>query len=162
NPGFAIRHPRIALSGSKRRDRDVDVDGIRRKGVAHSNLARSIEQLIGQSEKPARSSEEVILPPKQVVSLARHDVDEVTFELHECVPHSECCVVEIRSLCGVARAGRLPGRSAAAIDIWLIAKQVKLEHPARAYAAECRCLRFESEPAVSDGELQARVVVGLC
>ncbi len=52
--------------------------------MAHAKLRRSIEHLIGQSEKPARGSEEVILPTQQVVSLARQDVDDVTLELHVC------------------------------------------------------------------------------
>src|SRR5579863_1215019 len=77
------------------------------------------------------------------------------------MPNAEGCIVEICGLGRVTGAGCLPRRSPSAIYAGLIAEQVKLEHPTRANAAECGCLRFETQAGVSDGELQARIVVGL-
>jgi hypothetical protein len=125
---LGIRRCRIALSRAEPPGRDFEVDGIRREGVAQAKLRRSIEQLIWHSEETARGSEEVILPTQEIVRLTRQDVDDGILKLHIRVPNTECRIVKIRGFSRGTGARWLPRRSPAAIDAWLIAKQVKLEH----------------------------------
>jgi len=92
--GHLAPRNRVEPGGTPRRD--VDVDWIRRKTVAQAELRGSIEQFIGQSEETTRGSEEVVLPPQEIVCLAHQGVDEVILDLQVRVPNAECGVVEIR------------------------------------------------------------------
>ena len=129
--------------------------------MAQTKLHRPIEQFIWQSEETARGSEEVVLPPQEIVRLAHQGVDEGILDLQVRVPDTKCGVVEIRGFGRGTGARCDPRRSPAAIDARLIAKQVELEHGRWANPVEFWRFCFESEPAVSNGGLQARVATGL-
>ena len=137
---LAVGYHQIPLRRTERPRRQVDVQQVGFERMAQTNLRRPIEQLIGQPQKASGRPKEVILPPEQVVGLAGQHVDDGVLNGHVGVPHAKCSVVEVDGLGGGGVPGRLPRRSAPAVDAGQVAEQIELQQPAGLDAAVGRRL----------------------
>src|SRR5215831_11189200 len=140
NSALGVWHARCALNRSERPCRKIDAHRVPLESVAQAKLNRSIEQLVGQSQKTARGSREIALPTQEIVGLSGQDVDHVVLDLQIRVPDTEGRVVEIRGFGRGTGPRRHSRRSPTTVDPWLVAEQIKLEDARWTNSVQLRCL----------------------